>query len=111
MKRIAIIFTILYAAVCSSCSDWLDVQPSDRISEENNFSDLAGFKKALNGVYIELNRTELYGRCLSCDFIEILAQRYAVSDENKAKSEIMKFKYEGSEAKVLFQAYGARLTN
>ncbi len=26
---------------------------SDRISEDNNFSSLVGFKKTLNGVYIE----------------------------------------------------------
>ena len=42
----------------------LDIKPSDRISEENNFSDLAGFKKALNGVYIELNNPDLYGKNL-----------------------------------------------
>lgn len=79
-----------------SCSNWLDIKPSDRISEENNFSDLAGFKKALNGVYIELNNPDLYGKNLSCEFIEILAQRYAVGDENKSNKELMKFSYNGS---------------
>ena len=53
MKKKFVTIIILLAAVCSSCSDWLDVKPSDRVSEENNFSDVAGFKKALNGIYIE----------------------------------------------------------
>ena len=41
--------TIIVMIICMSfmsCSDWLDVQPSDRISEENNYSLLGGYKKA-----------------------------------------------------------------
>ena len=34
---------------------WLNVTPSDRLSEEMLFNDRQGFVKALNGVYIELN--------------------------------------------------------
>ena len=33
---------------------------------------LFGFKKALNGVYVELNQNELYGRSLFCEFVEII---------------------------------------
>jgi hypothetical protein len=80
----------------SSCSNWLDVKPSDRISEDQNFSTLSGFKKSLNGVYVELNQPTLYGRTLTCDFIEVLAQRYAVNDDNKANVELMNFNYTGS---------------
>lgn len=55
-----------------------------------------GFKKTLNGVYIELNSSDLYGKNLSCEFIEILAQRYAIGDENKSNKELMEFSYNGS---------------
>ena len=55
MKKYLIIFICLWGGVGFSCSNWLDVKPSDRISEDNNFSSLVGFKKTLNGVYIELN--------------------------------------------------------
>ena len=96
MKKYLIIFMCFWGGINFSCSNWLDIKPSDRISEENNFSDLAGFKKALNGVYIELNNPDLYGKNLSCEFIEILAQRYAVGDENKSNKELMKFSYNGS---------------
>lgn len=55
-----------------SCESWLNVTPSDRLSEEMLFNDREGFVKALNGVYIELNTNELYGRnltarCFGCD--------------------------------------------
>ena len=99
MNKMIKIFTMALAVICVSCSDWLDVQPSDRIAEDNNFSNLAGFKKALNGIYIELNQRDLYGSTLSCKFIEILAQRYAVGEENKANKEIMAFQYGGATAK------------
>ena len=79
-KCIYIILTVL-AFTLYGCSDWLDVKPSDRVSEENAFSTLSGFKKALNGVYVELNQNELYGRSLTCEFVEILAQRYAIDQE------------------------------
>ena len=57
---------------------------------------MVGFKKTLNGVYIELNSSDLYGKNLSCEFIEILAQRYAIGDENKSNKELMEFSYNGS---------------
>lgn len=92
--------TIISAAVAllsvTACSDYLDVKPSDRISEEINFSSLAGFKQALNGIYVELNTDQLYGRSLSCEFVELMAQRYAVTAENKAATEIMNLNLGGS---------------
>ena len=105
MKRTTfhILAVVAMTALMASCTDWLDIQPSDRIAEENNFSSQAGFKKALNGVYVEMNRDAIYGRNLSCGFVEVLAQRYAVSDENKSVKEYMLFRYDGSDAKSIIQ--------
>lgn len=99
MKKGITLFIIFIALLSSACSDWLDVQPSDRVSEETNFSDVAGFKQALNGIYIEMNASGLYGRSLTCEFIEVLAQRYAVGNDNKDNQEVMKFEYEGAYVK------------
>lgn len=99
MNRIYSFIILLLTLSATSCSDWLTIQPSDRIAEKNNFSNLAGFKKALNGVYIELNQPELYGRTLTCEFVEILAQRYDLGDENKAGKELMSFQYTGATVK------------
>ena len=64
------------------CSDWLSIQPSDRIAEETAFSSLSGFKMALNGIYVDLNHSSLYGQALTTEMVEILAQRYDVNEEN-----------------------------
>ena len=97
-KCIYIILTVL-AFTLYGCSDWLDVKPSDRVSEENAFSTLSGFKKALNGVYVELNQNELYGRSLTCEFVEILAQRYAIDQEASGNYLLTQYNYIGSDAK------------
>ena len=57
---------ILLVCVCFGCSDWLDVKPSDRVAESTAFSTVAGFRQALNGIYVELNSDALYGDALTC---------------------------------------------
>lgn len=66
-----------------SCSGWLDVRPYDAISEQDLTSTPDGFKKLLNGVYIELCREELYGLSLGCEMVEIMGGAYEIgSDAN-----------------------------
>lgn len=102
-KNIYIIMLAVITAL-ASCSDWLDIQPSDRITEENNYSSVSGFEKALNGIYVELNQSSIYGKELTSGFIEVLAQRYAVADVNKVVKEYMNFKYAGTETKGIISS-------
>lgn len=111
MKIKSIIFTAVLALASTSCSDWLDVKPSDRISEEGNFSSVPGFCQALNGIYVELNTNQLYGRTLSCEFIEIIAQRYAVSAENKDATELMNHTFDGSVAESRLESIWGKAYN
>lgn len=86
-----IIMAVALMFTATSCNDWLDLKPADQISEDVNFSSLSGFKQATNGIYIELNSSSLYGRTLTCDFIEVIAQRYAVNEnENTINGLLMK---------------------
>ncbi|MDR0766267.1 MAG: RagB/SusD family nutrient uptake outer membrane protein [Odoribacteraceae bacterium] len=45
-----------------SCESWIDVTPSDRVSERMLFDSREGFLKALNGVYTGLTDRAIYGR-------------------------------------------------
>lgn len=99
MKTKFISVFLLLAGICSGCSDWLDVKPSDRISEKTAFSTVAGFEEALNGIYVELNNENLYGRALTCEFVEILAQRYAIPEENKSLYSLANYEYDGAYSK------------
>ncbi len=98
MKKLRYIIIALMAAGLASCADWLDVQPSDQVSEETAFNSIAGFKQTLNGVYVELNSDNLYGRALSCGMIEVLAQRYDVGQEFTRYFPFTEYDYTGTTA-------------
>lgn len=91
MKRYLML--ILAGFIFCSCESWLDVKPNDRISEDATFSTERGFEMALNGVYVELNEDALYGRDLSYELIEVLAQRYAIENNESLWAQAMKFNY------------------
>lgn len=69
-------------ALCTSCSDWLDVKPKTNVEEEDLFKNEQGFKEALTGIYIKMSETQLYGRELTYGFLSQLAQNY-LSDGNE----------------------------
>lgn len=66
----------------TGCNDWLEVAPKNRLDEKEMFSDEAGFKNALTGIYIGLKNDKLYGKNLSMDFVEYLAQHWEASPES-----------------------------
>lgn len=111
MKLKYLLILPLLTLMSTSCTEWLNVQPSDRISEEQNFTSLPGFKQALNGLYIELNSSELYGRNLSYELVEILAQRYAISADNKAAYELMNLNYTGTSAQGKLESIWGKAYN
>ncbi|MCL2561183.1 MAG: RagB/SusD family nutrient uptake outer membrane protein [Rikenellaceae bacterium] len=82
MKRIINIRILFLTILClgfASCRDWLDVQPKVAVSEELLFSKEQGYKEALTGIYMSMNKTSLYGRELTYGLIDGLAQRYRPS--------------------------------
>ena len=91
MKKLC--YFILIGFMISSCNNWLDVKPNDRISEEATFSTERGFEMALNGVYVNLNDNALYGQALSYELVEIMAQRYNINKDAESKYQAMTFNY------------------
>ena len=100
MKNLFLLFTILLGL--NSCNSWLDVQPYDRVAEDVVFESVKGFENALNGIYIELNTNSLYGQYLSCEMIEIMAQRYSVNKSNAFNYDLMLHKYTEQGCKARF---------
>lgn len=60
----------------TGCSDWLSVNPKDKVEQKEMFSDENGFKNALIGNYIMLKDGKLYGKTLTMEFCENLAQHW-----------------------------------
>lgn len=70
------IITCLLALV--SCDSYLDVKPYDSIGEDELLSTEAGYQKLLNGIYLDLNDDNLYGKALTAEMIEVMANDVTV---------------------------------
>ena len=70
-RYIKIMILLTFFAVNVSCESWLDIQPVDSVSEEQLFETESGFMQALNGVYVEMNQSSLYGGELFFNAVEI----------------------------------------
>lgn len=76
MKKNIYILLLLLALSFQACNKWLDVQPSNQLGEEDQFSTEQGFVDALVGVYQKMAETNSYGTNLSFGFLDVLAQQY-----------------------------------
>ena len=75
MKHIVLSF-LIGLLVLSSCSDWLDIQPKTEVKEDKMFETESGFKDALIGCYMLMGDSLIYGREITYNFLEVLAQQY-----------------------------------
>lgn len=80
LKYVAFILLLLVSATVSSCSDWLDTQPSNQTSADKLFSTEKGFQEALSGAYTLMTKAELYGKEMTFGFTDVIAQQWLLDD-------------------------------
>lgn len=66
----------------TSCESWINVEPTDRLAEDKVYSTQKGFLQSLNGVYAEMNNSNVYGGHLSVGVLDVLAQYYDGGPDN-----------------------------
>lgn len=71
---------IVFGIFMVSCNDYLDVQPEDKYIEDQVYSSKEGINNLLNGIYINITKPQLYGGNLTMSTVEILGQRYNLSN-------------------------------
>lgn len=59
-----------------SCNKFLDVTPEDRFLSDDVFKDENSVYNALNGIYLNLAKPDLYGGRLTLSTIDVMAQYY-----------------------------------
>ena len=99
MKR-KIIIPILAGFLFASCNSWLDIKPKLEIDREEIYSTENGFKDALAGCYANLKHDDLYGKTLTYDALEYMAQHWEAPAG--AMSAVRKFNYEDEHVKSIF---------
>lgn len=98
-----ITFILLTSITAVSCSDFLDVVPQDKILEDQAYSSEAGIQNVHNGIYLQLANTNLYGRQLTMDAVEILGQQFNMSGSH-VKATISTYSYAEALPKSTFAA-------
>ncbi len=72
ISYLLILCTILFVA----CDDFLDVHPKTEVEGTDLFDSEDGFEDALNGLYIKMTSTSLYGRELTFGFLDVIGNCY-----------------------------------
>lgn len=98
MKKIFLLL-ISSAMIFASCSNWLDVRPKAEIKSNVMFESEQGFKDAMVGCYILMSNPTIYGRELTCTFLDALAQQYEFNGDNTSLY-VAAAKYEYQRANV-----------
>ncbi|MGV3766238.1 MAG: RagB/SusD family nutrient uptake outer membrane protein [Chitinophagaceae bacterium] len=86
----------------ASCKKWIDVKPSDRLSEQMLFSTRDGYLKALNGVYVELANSSVYGQNMSAAALDVMAQYYYMVTSTHPYYNYTMFTYTADNTKLGF---------
>ena len=103
MRKYLLSFLLLPVLLWTSCNNWLDIDPEDRIMEENLFNSREGFMAALNGIYIEMNSSTLYGGRMTVSLFDVLAQYYtAAMPSEHAYSNYKNFSYDQASVKSTY---------
>ncbi len=87
MKRkksiISLLILLSMVVLFPACTDWLDTQPNDKQSEEQQFADKNGYYAAVNGIYTRMSGSSLYGNYLSYMTLDLLGQCYTVEQTDQ----------------------------
>lgn len=112
MKKIVLVVTIIPLLTLLSCSDWLDVKPKSEIKLDVMFETEQGFKDALTGCYIMLSDNSLYGAEMTCTFMDVLAQQYALLGSTSSQYEqAARYIYTNSTSETIIKNIWSKLYN
>lgn len=79
MKKLLCIFSMIGILFCSSCNNWLNVDPQGQVDAEELYKTTQGCNSVVGGIYYTLSSSTLYGKNLSFGIIDVLAQYYDFS--------------------------------
>lgn len=79
MKKVFIYIFAACTLGLASCSDYLDVTPSDKQTADQLFGTKSGFYAAQNGIYDALSSDALYGKQMTWDVVDVMSSSYVTT--------------------------------
>ena len=102
MKMKYIVSLLMSVMLFTSCDKWLDVKSDLDIYETDLFEGANGYYAVLNGIYMKMGGTSLYGRELTLGAVEAWSRTYVLTEENHRNYyNIANFDYTTSEARTI----------
>lgn len=80
MRRIFYILSLSFLA--ASCN-WLAITPENAIDEDDLFTTGYGCRNSLNGIYLKMGTSDVYGENLSWGFLSAAAQEYLTDNSQQ----------------------------
>ena len=75
MKKL-IYTTLIFATASLSACSWFDVMPENTVASGDMFSEGDGYCNALNGIFVNISASPLYGQEMSWGFMSAISQQY-----------------------------------
>lgn len=113
MKKLYILLSAVLLLAGSSCSDWLDVRPSDTLTQDELFAEGDGYRVTLNGVYRQMSETSLYGSALTWGYLDAAAQMYSswYLGTNTLYDKFASFEYTDSKVEDVIDGIWSKMYN
>ncbi len=96
MKKLTILILSLVIAL-TSCTKFLDVQPTGTLLDAQQFQDIQGYYDALYGVYGSMASPRLYGKELSYGFADKIGAQFANLNISSVDNFIYKYDYKNQD--------------
>lgn len=111
-NKYIIILLLTLSVVTGSCGKWLEVTPKAQIPADKMFENERGFNDALMACYVKMSSENLYGKELSIETIEHMAQFWSL-DPMADQTPILfsKFDYSSSLCNELIKKIYGELYN
>src|SRR5690349_1125011 len=71
-----LLFAIMATLSLAGCKKWLGVDAPLKVDENTVYSNEQGFRDVLNGVYLQMGATSLYGRDMDFGLMSVLGRSY-----------------------------------
>ena len=78
MRKFKILYLLL-PFLLLSCEEWLDVTPSDQVSEKDLFKTAEGYRNSLLGIYKDISSSDMYAKEMTWGLMDVLGQYYDLS--------------------------------
>jgi starch-binding outer membrane protein, SusD/RagB family len=93
---------LLLIVLLGGCKKWIDVKPSDRLTEDQLYSTTKGYLNALNGIYVGMSDTSLYGDRMTVSALDVMGQYYLMNSTTYRYYDYATFDYTDDRVRTTF---------